>query len=601
MSTSRMKVLASILFSLAVTAAFQDNCNNNFVAYWGQNSYGVSTPDESKWEKSIRSYCEDDTVDVLNVAFLDIFNSGTNKLPEINLSFHCDSTVFPGTSLLSCPDIGDDIKYCQSKGKKVIMSLGGATGSYGFSNDADATTFSKTVWDLFLGGSSSTRPFGSAVLDGIDLDIEGGGTAGYAALISGLRGYFAQDTSKKYYITSAPQCPFPDAFLGTTLNTAWFDMVFVQFYNNYCSASNSAQFNFDTWHNWAVTQSANKNVKIFLGVPGSAKSASTGYIPAAQVNQVVQSIRSKYSSFGGVMVWDASTSDMNTDGGSSFAVQVKNELKSGGASCGNNPSTAVSPTTQSTAASQITKTTTSSLPSTSVITSTATQPTSTRQTTKATTSSLSSTRSTTTTSTRTSQLPSPTSNPNCPVQGGTCTSNAMGCNGYNFARCDNGKWVLSPCSTDKSLYCASGSSGVYCDWAAGQNVQSCSSNSALRKRVPDSSAVAKDALIDFVRGDATTTTEFTTLVRIRTTGKAFSNQWKVDFSLPTGQNVTSVTRGTFTQQGNLVTVLSEASKEPKYNMAILFEINGKQGASAGLRSSVKLLQPNAQFWDFHSS
>ncbi|KAK9674608.1 Chitinase 2, partial [Basidiobolus ranarum] len=122
MLASRLFALSSILISTALTSAFQDNCNNNFVTYWGQNSYGISTPDKSKWEKSIRGYCEDDTVDVLNVAFLNTFNSGTNKLPEINLSFHCDSTFFPGTSLLSCPDIGDDIKYCQSKGKKVIMS-----------------------------------------------------------------------------------------------------------------------------------------------------------------------------------------------------------------------------------------------------------------------------------------------------------------------------------------------------------------------------------------------------------------------------------------------------------------------------------------------
>lgn len=44
--------------------------------------------------------------------------------------------------------------------------MGGATGSVGFSSDSQAEAFADTVWDLFLGGSSSTRPFGSAVLDG---------------------------------------------------------------------------------------------------------------------------------------------------------------------------------------------------------------------------------------------------------------------------------------------------------------------------------------------------------------------------------------------------------------------------------------------------
>lgn len=33
----------------------------------------------------------------------------------------------------------------------------------------------------------------------------------------------------RYYITAAPQCPFPDAYLGTVLNAAAFDAVYVQF------------------------------------------------------------------------------------------------------------------------------------------------------------------------------------------------------------------------------------------------------------------------------------------------------------------------------------------------------------------------------------
>jgi chitinase len=33
------------------------------------------------------------------------------------------------------------------------------------------------------------------------------------------------DTTKSYYIAAAPQCPFPDYFLGETLNNAWLDFV----------------------------------------------------------------------------------------------------------------------------------------------------------------------------------------------------------------------------------------------------------------------------------------------------------------------------------------------------------------------------------------
>jgi len=59
-----------------------------------------------------------------------------------------------------------DIKACQAKGKIITISLGGATGAASFTSDAQAQTFATSVWNLFLGGSSSTRPFGDAVLDG---------------------------------------------------------------------------------------------------------------------------------------------------------------------------------------------------------------------------------------------------------------------------------------------------------------------------------------------------------------------------------------------------------------------------------------------------
>ena len=74
--------------------------------------------------------------------------------------------TFSGTSLLKCDSIADDIKTCQDKGKAITLSLGGATGVVGFSSDSEAQDFADTIWNMFLGGSSSKRPFGEAVLDG---------------------------------------------------------------------------------------------------------------------------------------------------------------------------------------------------------------------------------------------------------------------------------------------------------------------------------------------------------------------------------------------------------------------------------------------------
>jgi chitinase len=62
----------------------------------------------------------------------------------------------------------------------------------------------------------------------VDLDIEGGSNS-YVDFVNQLRTHYDADTSKKYYVSAAPQCPYPDSYIGTSLNGAQFDMVYIQF------------------------------------------------------------------------------------------------------------------------------------------------------------------------------------------------------------------------------------------------------------------------------------------------------------------------------------------------------------------------------------
>ncbi|KAJ2473806.1 Chitinase 2 [Coemansia sp. RSA 2322] len=295
---------------VASASAFNPSGNSNFVVYWGQSSAGS--------QKALSEYCKDATVDVIALAFLYQFPN-----TMLDLSTSC-RTTFSGSQLLHCPDVAADIKFCQSQGKAVLLSMGGAAGAYGFSSESQGQSYADTVWDMFLGGNSTQRPFDDAVLDGIDLDIEGGSTTGYAAFIAQLRARFATGGGKRFYITGAPQCPFPDAMLGSTLNTSWFDMVFVQFYNNFCGLDAYPKgFNYDTWDQWARTQSANKDVKIYIGAPGSQSAAGRGYVDAPTLSAIVSSTRSKYASLGGVMTWDASQAMGSSGWGQSVSASLK--------------------------------------------------------------------------------------------------------------------------------------------------------------------------------------------------------------------------------------------------------------------------------------
>ncbi|KAJ3537979.1 hypothetical protein NM688_g6586 [Phlebia brevispora] len=328
--SSSLARLSSLVLALgAIKAyAFNMNTNNNVAAYWGQNAYGGGAgSNPALWQQPIDYYCGDDSVDAFPIAFLNVFFS-TGGLPAINLANSCGGPNFSGTNLLNCQFLAQNIENCQAKGKLVTISLGGDSRSNNFSSDQQAQQFADTIWNLFLGGSSGTRPFGNAVLDGVDLDIEGGSTAHYVAFVNQLRSHM-NGASKQ-------QCPFPDAYLGSVIDQVGFDALYVQFYNNNCAVSNyysPGDWDFGTWDNWAKTQSPNRNIKIYMGVAASSTAAHQGYVDIGTLTPIIQQTKSQYSSFGGVMMWDISEAYNNNR----FDSAVKSVL-GGNTSGGSSPS-----------------------------------------------------------------------------------------------------------------------------------------------------------------------------------------------------------------------------------------------------------------------
>lgn len=58
--------------------------------------------------------------------------------------------------------------------------------------------------------------------------------------------------------------------------------------------------------NWAKTVSPNKDIKIYIGAPASLLAATSGYVDADTLASCALNIRDQFSSFGGIMLWDAS-------------------------------------------------------------------------------------------------------------------------------------------------------------------------------------------------------------------------------------------------------------------------------------------------------
>ena len=59
---------------------------------------------------------------------------------------------------------------------------------------------------------------------------------------------------------------------------------------------------------WAKTQSANSDVKVYIGAPASQGAAGSGYVDMSTLANFATRAQQNYSSFGGVMLWDVSTS-----------------------------------------------------------------------------------------------------------------------------------------------------------------------------------------------------------------------------------------------------------------------------------------------------
>ncbi|KAK6925925.1 Glycoside hydrolase family 18, catalytic domain [Dillenia turbinata] len=253
--------------------------SGSIAIYWGQNGN----------EGTLAETCATGNYQFINIAFLTTFGSG--RTPVLNLAGHCD----PSSN--GCTGLSSDIKSCQGRGIKLLLSLGGASGSYSLSSAADAQQVADYLWNNFLGGNSGSRPLGDAVLDGIDFDIEATGQY-FDDLARALSGYSAQ---RKVYLSAAPQCPFPDANLGTAIGTGLFDYVWVQFYNNppcqYVSDPNNL---FSSWDQWTTVPAG----QVFLGLPASSDAAGGGYIPPdVLTSQVLPRIKSS-AKYGGVMLWN---------------------------------------------------------------------------------------------------------------------------------------------------------------------------------------------------------------------------------------------------------------------------------------------------------
>ncbi|KAK1359471.1 Acidic endochitinase [Heracleum sosnowskyi] len=200
-------------------------------------------------EGTLADTCSTGKFAYVNLAFLAVF--GNNQVPGLNLEKHCDPLSKGG-----CTSLANDIKSCQKQGVKVMLSIGGGTLDH---------------WDEL------------------------------ARFLKGFK------SSKKVYLTAAPQCPFPDAYMGKALSTGLFDDIWIQFYNNYCEFKGDASAIKATWDQWTSNVTA---TNFFLGLPAAPSAAASGFVPADVLIAKILILIKSTKNYGGVMLWSKYYDDL---------------------------------------------------------------------------------------------------------------------------------------------------------------------------------------------------------------------------------------------------------------------------------------------------
>jgi chitinase len=241
--------------------------------YWGQ---AVSSSEVV--ESSLKETCATGTFGYVAIAFLDITADGSAYL--LNLTTHCNSLTG------DCTQLSSEITYCQELGVKVLLSIGDLLRRLNLTSATYTQPLAEYLYNSFLAGNSSSRLLGDAVLDGVEVVVDGGSPKIYEGLAEYLKEY--STTENPIFLAAAPQCDYPETF-----DSSSFDIVWPQFYNDDCSLTTS-------WDEWAAKTEA---AKIAVGLP-AAEDAASGYMTANDVITRVLPLAKTSPKYGGVMLWN---------------------------------------------------------------------------------------------------------------------------------------------------------------------------------------------------------------------------------------------------------------------------------------------------------
>lgn len=265
--------------------------------------------------------------DVINVSFIEAPRDGYTA------EFVPSEDVYSGTEAERIAEFKSDVKYLQSQGKHVCVSLGGQNGHIGFANDDQYNTFVETSIAII-------EEYG---FDGFDVDLEGSSvTTGVGDTVdtcsSPIQKYITQllHTYNKrfgndFIISMAPEHPYVQggaigwgspwgAYLPFLTNCKdVLTYIHPQYYNNGIGYDTADGWNFSGFNANSYIQLSEMLIQGFetstgrftglrpdqvaIGVPCGPGAAGSGIASISEYQEALKTMLQRYPDFRGIMTW----------------------------------------------------------------------------------------------------------------------------------------------------------------------------------------------------------------------------------------------------------------------------------------------------------
>ncbi|USD31939.1 MULTISPECIES: Ig-like domain-containing protein [Vibrio] len=308
-----------------ITVVEQTEKTHKLIGYWHNFVNGAGCP--------MRLADMSDAWDVIDIAFAD---NDRNSDGTVHFNLY-SGDIHSSCAALNPTQFKQDMAALQAKGKKFVLSLGGAEGTITLNTDQDEANFVSSLTDII-------KEWG---FDGLDVDLESGSNLVHGSQIQARLGrallQIEQNIGGDMYLTMAPEHPYVQggfvaysgiwgAYIPVINDTrSTLDLLHVQLYNNgglpnpYTQGS-AAEGSVDMM----VAQSkmliegfelANgtqfaplRDDQVAIGLPSGPSSANSGQAPTPNILDALDCLTKgtscdsvipafNYPNFAGVMTW----------------------------------------------------------------------------------------------------------------------------------------------------------------------------------------------------------------------------------------------------------------------------------------------------------